>query len=137
MLAAIISLLVGGFIVGALARFAVPGPDPLPIWGTVLLGIGGGLGAGFFVPFVVGAPEGPGDPGVALGYFVSSVIGASVLLIVYRWGWQGRSVTGPSARRLSTGDPLDELSDLIALKKAGKIDAAEFERRKAAVVARI
>jgi uncharacterized membrane protein YeaQ/YmgE (transglycosylase-associated protein family) len=40
-LGAIVSLLVSGLIIGLLARFAVPGKDPLPIWQTVLLGIAG------------------------------------------------------------------------------------------------
>ena len=35
------------FIIGALARFAVPGPDPMPAWLTVAIGLGGtGIGYG-------------------------------------------------------------------------------------------
>src|SRR5204863_734500 len=30
----IIAILVWGFIIGGLARFAIPGPDPMPIWMT-------------------------------------------------------------------------------------------------------
>ena len=41
MLGAILSLLVSGLIIGLLARFAVPGKDPLKLWQTILLGIAG------------------------------------------------------------------------------------------------
>ena len=43
MLGAIIALIVTGFVIGALARWAVPGPDPMPFWMTVLLGLLGSL----------------------------------------------------------------------------------------------
>ncbi len=44
-MATIISLVVGGLIVGLLARLAIPGPDPMPIWTTILLGVGGAIAA--------------------------------------------------------------------------------------------
>ena len=43
MLGAILSLIVSGLIIGLLARFAVPGKDPLKLWQTILLGITGSL----------------------------------------------------------------------------------------------
>ena len=43
MLGAILGLLLSGLIIGALARFALPGKDPMPIWATILLGIAGSL----------------------------------------------------------------------------------------------
>ena len=43
MLGAILSLLVYGLVIGLLARFAVPGKDPLKLWQTILLGIAGSL----------------------------------------------------------------------------------------------
>ena len=46
MLGAILSLLVSGLIIGLLARFAVPGKDPLPLWQTILLGISGSIVGG-------------------------------------------------------------------------------------------
>ena len=43
----VLSIVVTGLIVGALARFALPGPDPMPVWATILLGVAGGfLGGG-------------------------------------------------------------------------------------------
>ena len=43
MAGAVISALVSAFITGALARLAVPGPDPMPIWLTVVIGLVGTL----------------------------------------------------------------------------------------------
>ena len=45
-LAYLIALLLSGLIVGALARFALPGKDPLTIWQTILVGWAGSFGAG-------------------------------------------------------------------------------------------
>ena len=35
-----------GFITGSLARLAVPGPDPMPIWLTVAIGLAGSAAGG-------------------------------------------------------------------------------------------
>ena len=73
----IIYTIIIGFIVGIVARFVYPGPQPMSwIW-TILLGVGGALLAGW--------------GGQALGLyqhghpasFVSSVIGALILLFIY------------------------------------------------------
>jgi uncharacterized membrane protein YeaQ/YmgE (transglycosylase-associated protein family) len=42
-----------GFVIGGAARFALPGPDPMPFWLTVLIGlvgsaIGTAIGAALF-----------------------------------------------------------------------------------------
>ena len=42
----LILLFVGGLFVGALARLALPGRDPMSIWMTALIGIAGSLAAG-------------------------------------------------------------------------------------------
>lgn len=43
----VLSVLFIGFVTGALARFALPGPDPMPAWLTVAIGLVGTLiGAG-------------------------------------------------------------------------------------------
>jgi len=41
MLGTVIAFIVTAFIVGAFARFAVPGPDPMPAWLTIVIGLGG------------------------------------------------------------------------------------------------
>ncbi|HTW10346.1 MAG TPA: hypothetical protein VME46_22775 [Acidimicrobiales bacterium] len=39
----IISILIGGLVIGALGRLAVPGPNPIGFWWTVACGVGGSL----------------------------------------------------------------------------------------------
>jgi uncharacterized membrane protein YeaQ/YmgE (transglycosylase-associated protein family) len=82
---------VSGFIVGGLARLAVPGPDPMPLWQTISLGILGSLLGG-----LIAGVLGVGGNG---GIFLLSLVGAVVLLILYRRVFQGRGITGPDARR--------------------------------------
>jgi uncharacterized membrane protein YeaQ/YmgE (transglycosylase-associated protein family) len=40
------ALMLTGLIIGALGRLAVPGPNPMGILMTILIGIGGSLGGG-------------------------------------------------------------------------------------------
>lgn len=49
----ILSVVVSGLIVGALGRLAIPGPNPMSIGMTILVGVGGalvggGIGAALF-----------------------------------------------------------------------------------------
>ena len=92
MLAAILSLLVSGLIVGALARFALPGKDPMPIWATILLGIAGSLLGG---PVAAALGARSDDAGT---YFVAALAGAMLLLYLHRRFVQKRPLTGPGAR---------------------------------------
>ena len=96
MLGAILSLLVSGMIIGLLARFAVPGKDPLKLWQTILLGIAGSL-LGGAVAGLLGVLD--GDDTITSGEAVSSFLfalgGAIVLLIAYRKLVQKRPLTGP------------------------------------------
>ena len=39
----VLAILVSGFFTGALARFAIPGPDPMPIWLTLAIGLTGSI----------------------------------------------------------------------------------------------
>ena len=97
MLGAIVTLLVYGLILGLLARFAVPGKDPLPIWQTILLGV-----AGAFLGGVLASLFGvlDGDDTIAAGEAATSFLfalgGAIVLWILYRKLVQKRAITGPS-----------------------------------------
>ena len=97
MLGAILSLLVSGLIIGLLARFAVPGKDPLKLWQTILLGIAGSL-LGGAVAGVLGVLDGDDtiDAGEAVTSFLFALAGAVVLLILYRKFVQKRPLTGPS-----------------------------------------
>ncbi|MBA3475512.1 MAG: GlsB/YeaQ/YmgE family stress response membrane protein [Actinobacteria bacterium] len=100
MLGAILGIVVSGLIVGALARFAVPGPDPLPIWKTIALGVLGSIVGGLLAA-LLGFVDNDDlvDPGEAVASFLFSLGGAIVLLVAYRRLAQGRGITGPDARK--------------------------------------
>jgi uncharacterized membrane protein YeaQ/YmgE (transglycosylase-associated protein family) len=74
-----------GLIVGIVAKFFMPGNDPGGIIVTCLLGIGGAA----FAQWAGGAMGiyGAGEP---VG-FISAVIGAMVLLFLYRLLFKNRS----------------------------------------------
>lgn len=75
----ILIMLIVGLIVGAVAKLLMPGKDPGGIIVTSLLGIAGSFVAGF-----IGRAAGfyrPGDTGPGI---IASVLGAMVLLFIYR-----------------------------------------------------
>jgi uncharacterized membrane protein YeaQ/YmgE (transglycosylase-associated protein family) len=90
-MSSVISVIVTAFITGGLARFAVPGPDPMPAWLTILIGLVGTLiGAGIVVA-ITGAD--PAWMGIA-GFFC-----AMALVMAYRRFVQKRPLWGPGAYR--------------------------------------
>jgi uncharacterized membrane protein YeaQ/YmgE (transglycosylase-associated protein family) len=70
LLAYLIILAVSGLFVGALARLALPGPDPMSILHTIVLGLAGNFIAGIVVWLVWGH----GVPGLVLSVACSTVI---------------------------------------------------------------
>jgi uncharacterized membrane protein YeaQ/YmgE (transglycosylase-associated protein family) len=98
LLGAIVSLLLSGLIIGLLARFAVPGKDPLKLWQTILRGIAGSLLGGFLAA-LLGVLDGDDtiSGGEAGASFLFALGGAIVLLILYRKLVQKRPLTGPNA----------------------------------------
>jgi uncharacterized membrane protein YeaQ/YmgE (transglycosylase-associated protein family) len=83
----IIWTLIVGLVVGALAKLVMPGRDPGGIIVTMLLGIAGSLIASF-LGHALGWYRSPGSgPGI-----VASVIGAMILLAIYRLAIHRRSV---------------------------------------------
>jgi uncharacterized membrane protein YeaQ/YmgE (transglycosylase-associated protein family) len=86
-------VLVWGFVVGGLARLALPGPDPMPWYATIALGIGGSALGGIIARILIGTAGG----------FIFAFLGAVLLLYLYRRFVQHRGITGPSARRLPPG----------------------------------
>ena len=79
-------MLLIGLVVGALAKLIMPGKDPGGVIVTMLIGIAGALIAGF-----LGRAVGWYNEGEPAG-FIASVVGAVLLLIVYRM-IVGRRVT--------------------------------------------
>jgi uncharacterized membrane protein YeaQ/YmgE (transglycosylase-associated protein family) len=87
----VIGILISAFVTGALARLAVPGPDPMPAWLTILIGLAGSLGGGG-IAYAAGARSA----------YVISIVGfgvAIVLVVLYRRFVQHRAVVGRDAYR--------------------------------------
>jgi uncharacterized membrane protein YeaQ/YmgE (transglycosylase-associated protein family) len=88
-LGSIVLIMIFGFITGGLARLAVPGPDPMPVWLTVAIGlVGSAVGGGIAI-----AIWGRGTQGIGL----LSFLGAVLLVVAYRRFVQKRPLTGPDA----------------------------------------
>ena len=68
-------LVLSGLIVGALARLALPGKDPLTIWQTILVGWAGSFGAGLLSIIAFGYNY----AGITL-----SILGATVVMYFVR-----------------------------------------------------
>jgi uncharacterized membrane protein YeaQ/YmgE (transglycosylase-associated protein family) len=75
-----------GLIVGAIAKFLMPGKDPGGIFITMLLGVAGALLATF-----IGSKVGLYQEGQSAG-FLMSLLGAVVILAIYRM-FKGKSAT--------------------------------------------
>jgi uncharacterized membrane protein YeaQ/YmgE (transglycosylase-associated protein family) len=75
-----------GLVVGALAKFIMPGRDPGGIIVTMIIGI-----VGSFVATFIGRALGMYREGEGAG-FIMSLIGAIILLAIYRM-FKGRSAT--------------------------------------------
>jgi uncharacterized membrane protein YeaQ/YmgE (transglycosylase-associated protein family) len=86
----VIAILVSGFFTGALARLAIPGPDPMPLWLTVAIGLTGSI---------VGAVVGDAisnDNGFVISFLS---LGVAVALVAgYRRFVQRRPIYGAGAR---------------------------------------
>jgi uncharacterized membrane protein YeaQ/YmgE (transglycosylase-associated protein family) len=100
-LAAILLLLLSGFVFGALARWAVPGPDPMPIWLTILVGLGGSAIGGGITAAILGA----GENVSRADYFtieLASILTSILLVVAYRHFVQRRAILGPDAHKPPT-----------------------------------
>ncbi len=76
MLYNLIAWIVFGFLVGAIARWLVPGPQPLGLLGTVGLGIVGSIIGGVVSRFLWGGG------GLQPAGWIMSIVGAVVVLSV-------------------------------------------------------
>ena len=71
--------LIIGLVVGAIAKLLMPGRDPGGIFITMLLGVAGSFVAGFLGRSLGLYRAGDVGPGI-----IASIIGAMILLAVYR-----------------------------------------------------
>ena len=92
MLGELISALVIAFVTGGLARFALPGPDPMPPWLTIAIGLAGSF-IGFGVVIAIGGRHAVSWAGIA------SFFAAVGLVVIYRRLVQKRPVWGKDAYR--------------------------------------
>ncbi len=90
MLALLLFLALWGLIVGALARLALPGPDPMGILATMGLGLAGSFTGGLITGLLWARPAG----------FVFSILGSTLLLYLHRRFVQHRPLTGAGSRQL-------------------------------------
>ena len=70
MIGFIIGLIVTGLIVGALGRLAIPGPNPMSIGMTILVGVGGSLLGGLVGNLLFNRSGG----------FILAVLGAALIV---------------------------------------------------------
>jgi uncharacterized membrane protein YeaQ/YmgE (transglycosylase-associated protein family) len=82
----ILSWLVFGLIIGIIAKLLMPGRDPGGFIITILLGIAGALLGGF-----IGRAMGFYGPNESAGW-ITSIIGAIILLAIYRMVAKPRNV---------------------------------------------
>jgi uncharacterized membrane protein YeaQ/YmgE (transglycosylase-associated protein family) len=85
----ILWMLIIGLVVGALAKLIMPGRDPGGILITMLIGV-----AGSFIAGLIGRSLGWYQQGESAG-FIASIIGALVLLGIYRLAVGRRPVLQP------------------------------------------
>lgn len=92
MVGAVLTALFVAFITGALARFALPGPDPMPPWLTIAIGLLG-TAIGTAIVVVIGGRDAASWSGLA------SFFAAVGLVVIYRRFIQKRPLWGKDAYR--------------------------------------
>jgi uncharacterized membrane protein YeaQ/YmgE (transglycosylase-associated protein family) len=158
-LTSVIAIMVLGFVTGGLARLAVPGPDPMPVWLTVGIGLAGTWGGGLVAAAIWGWEA---TTAVSFVGFIAAIL----LVVAYRRFVQKRPIVGPEAfkfpergfgidrfrerrRKLeeltrqqqqarSAGDSVaEQLRKLAELRDAGVLTEEEFETKKQELLARM
>src|SRR5207245_2155791 len=120
----VFAVILSGLWTGALARLAIPGPDPMPIWLTLAIGL-----AGSIVGAVVGQSI-SNDNGVVISFLSFGV--AMSLVAAYRRFVQRRPIFGPGAlafpeRGLGVGQTRERLQRLGVDPDALTPDRAKLE----------
>ena len=121
----VLAILVSGLITGGLARFAIPGPDPMPIWLTISIGLVGSI-AGAAIGNAISHNN---------GYLISFLsFGIAIALVAaYRRFVQKRPIWGPGAlafpeRGLGVDQQRERLQKLGIDPNALRPDPAHLER---------
>jgi uncharacterized membrane protein YeaQ/YmgE (transglycosylase-associated protein family) len=121
----VFAVILSGLWTGALARLAIPGPDPMPIWLTLAIGL-----AGSIVGAVVGKSI-SNDNGVVISFLSFGV--AMGLVAAYRRFVQRRPIFGPGAlafpeRGLGVEQTRERLQKLGLDPNALRPDPAKLEQ---------
>ena len=121
----VLAILISGLVTGGLARFAIPGPDPMPIWLTISIGLTGSI-AGAAIGNAISHNN---------GYLVSFLsFGIAIALVAsYRRFVQKRPIWGPGAlafpeRGLGVDQQRERLQKLGIDPNALRPDPALVER---------
>jgi uncharacterized membrane protein YeaQ/YmgE (transglycosylase-associated protein family) len=87
----VIAILFSGLVTGGLARLAVPGPDPMPLWLTIAIGLTGSIVGAVLARALFH------DNGYVVS--IGSLLFAIGLVLGYRRFVQRRPLWGPEAMR--------------------------------------
>jgi uncharacterized membrane protein YeaQ/YmgE (transglycosylase-associated protein family) len=94
---AILSAALSGFLIGGLARLAVPGPDPMPVSLTVVIGLAGSAAGVGIAALSFGSSHTFDTSGHAFVTLMLEVGVATGLVAAYRRFVQKRPLWGPGA----------------------------------------
>jgi uncharacterized membrane protein YeaQ/YmgE (transglycosylase-associated protein family) len=125
-LAFVLGILLFGFVIGSIARLAVPGPDPMPIWLTTVIGVVGSVAGGLVAQLFTDSA----------GSLIFSFLGAIAVVIAYRRFVQKRGITGPGAhapptRGVGVRARVSRQESMLAeLRDAGVLSEAEYEEKR-------
>jgi uncharacterized membrane protein YeaQ/YmgE (transglycosylase-associated protein family) len=99
---ALLSIAFSGFLIGSLARLALPGPDPMPFGLTILLGVAGSLIGGGIAAALFGTKHVFDTSSHVFVTLLLEIAAAVVILGLYRRLVQRRPLSGPGARLFPT-----------------------------------
>ena len=92
LIAFLISLAVLGLVIGALARLALPGPDPMGIGMTIAIGLAGSFIGGIITSLISGRN--------AWSFLVAVACATGIVYVIRRSRGGTLTDPGPGARRL-------------------------------------
>jgi len=120
----VVSILFSGLVTGGLARLAIPGPDPMPLWLTISIGLAGSIAGTVLGQALTGSDAISG----VLGFVI-----ALALVAAYRKYVQHRPVFGAGAlafpeRGIGVEQQRERLKSLGIDPNALRPDPKQLER---------